>query len=55
MSKAPACFGVIVSPSPGSWYQYFFQTHNSKTGHNYALLIPQHMYIYCDLLYCCIF
>jgi len=46
---ASTCFGAIISPSSGSWHQNFLQTHSNKIVHN------KDVYVYCELLYCCMF
>jgi hypothetical protein len=30
IETSPTCFGVIISPSSGSWHQNFFKTYSSE-------------------------
>jgi len=48
---APMCFGIIISPSWGSWHQYFFNAYSNKVGycwyHNVCMLIVTYFVTVC--------
>jgi hypothetical protein len=36
---APACFGAIISPTSGSWYQNLFKTYSNKNGYKKHVVV----------------